>query len=274
LLRFLYCERANVTKDNLIDLYLAADRYQVEELKPICLQGITADNAIYIYKVNLEQHKYPDIDEACSDIITKHPFVALNSEEFCKLSLSHVTTILKKQHFRCSFSDLSNALKLWLQSNNALDLNTKDVYEQMQKEIFKMPIQRIILYGSMRPGTTMSYVLYLSFLKSVTLIGLGLMNKAVVSEVQIKMFDGINNLANLTYTMAKKIGDDPQCLEEDKEIYFDGIRINGIGRLEITVETEAIPDEVLCYSFTSKYIVYQKGYCSVISHLIVEDLEK
>ena len=93
LLRFLYCETTNITKENLVELYAAADKYLMEDLKE-CLKAITVKNVMYVYICN-QNRNFFRVTIKCLDIMESDPLVAFAQDDFNNLKQDDLEIIFR-----------------------------------------------------------------------------------------------------------------------------------------------------------------------------------
>ena len=233
LLRFIYCETANVTCDNFYQIYQAADKYLMEELKSFCNKHLTESNATKIYIDNYNNIKFPELEKSCKEIIWNNPINFFEDEQFNSIPQSLLEYFCENyKNFGnryCSYFDVLSAINQWFGARN-LDFEIQQLfYQQVRLRT------RFVCFRKSKKifrDRDRSVSIRLRTLVPCTLFGLVFTNEMCnFSSLQIKTYDKANLVTSAEYRI--------NCQSSD-ELYFFYIRKI---RLEKSQEIEFI-----CYT--------------------------
>jgi hypothetical protein len=223
LLRYLYCDKSIITKENLVALYGAANKYLIQDLKGLCLQAIDETNALYVYKTNEQSLKFPEILEKCKDVITKKPFSTLGQSDLKNLSGSELKDFLLNCNHRLSIRDKFSFIDKW-QKGKGPAINTAEV-EVIYKEIDQNTIYRVYLWQKMKKESTFDLQVpeisqtYFKLGHKAQLVGLGIIRDSSINKLVISLSE-LNTGSNRRLIKRKVLAKQNDCDEID-EVYFD-----------------------------------------------------
>jgi hypothetical protein len=186
LLRYLYCDRPKITKEILMDLYSAANKYLIQDLKRLCLGSINEENALYIYIANERSLKFPEIVAGCKRIIVQKPFSILGQFGIQSLSVSELKDLLLSCSHRISKDQKLNLIAKWKFYKH---IDIEDIEEQILRNTFS---RVCVLKRTTEESGRLSALVSFKVTKTVHLVGLGLMLDSGITNVWI----GLENRDN------------------------------------------------------------------------------
>lgn len=120
LLRYMYCERVNVTADNVVDVSYGSKKYLLTKLNKICekfiQRNVTEDNVLRVFDSN-RRYELEGVNRICLDIICDNPIKIFADELFLTLTRKSVELIASRQAINCQKDQLVSAIEQWLQVN-------------------------------------------------------------------------------------------------------------------------------------------------------------
>jgi hypothetical protein len=205
LLRYIYCEKANITKDNLEPLFAAANKYLMKDLEQLCLQSIDESNAVFVYKANEGRLKFDNIKEKCKSVITNCPFKALDEPDTKSLSENELTDILRACNHRISVRDVNTFIDKWhtgkkpaMKAEKIVAIESDVFCNTLVYEHVCMDKATLIKYvQDTTKGTKKATCVHCKVTKITPLIGFGVLWNAGISSVQISSYD----LSNKKYKL-------------------------------------------------------------------------
>uniref|UniRef100_A0A1Q3FIB3 BTB domain-containing protein n=1 Tax=Culex tarsalis TaxID=7177 RepID=A0A1Q3FIB3_CULTA len=120
LLRYMYCERVNVTADNAVDILYGSQKYLLTKLSQICekfiQQNVTEDKVLRMFDSN-RRYELEGVNRICLDIICDDPIRFFADESFLTLARPSVELIASRKAINCQTHQLLSAIEQWLQVN-------------------------------------------------------------------------------------------------------------------------------------------------------------
>ena len=113
LLRFIYDQKANVTKENLVPLYAAADRYLMDDLKAFCFLNIDKTNVLWVRKVNSMRFNLDEIEQKCTKFISSQLLSVMQHADLESLDEKDIKLLFKDNKHLCSRNDIICFLGRW-----------------------------------------------------------------------------------------------------------------------------------------------------------------
>ena len=229
LLRFIYCETANVTCDNFYQIYQAADKYLMEELKSFCNRHLTESNATKIYIDNFNNIKFPELEKSCKEIIWSNPIDFFKDEQFCNIPKSLLEYFCENYsnwgNRYCSYFDVLSAINQWFDEKE-MDFEIQQAFHQQISLRTRFVSFRKSKEISIERERTVS--IRLRTLVPCTLFGLVFTNERCNNNIlEIKTYDKAKLVKSARYTIECELSQDLYFfyfrkirLEQSQEIEF------------------------------------------------------
>ena len=204
ILRFMYCETANLTADNFFPIYKAADKYLMADLKDFCKNFLNEDIVIKVLIENAGSAKFSDLENACIELICNNPLRFFNDEKFKSLSkelLELICTKVKANRIQyCSNHDILSAIDKWTKFKVITD-GEREALKALKLSINKnerncrvfFDITRAEIFKPERSGRTTRNNIDLNVLTPCTLFGLGPFVREKRISIKVYSNDPITN---------------------------------------------------------------------------------
>ncbi|XP_058811254.1 BTB/POZ domain-containing protein 6-like [Topomyia yanbarensis] len=126
LLRFLYCEKIQLTGENVREIYTQSKKWSLEKVleavDTFLNQCIDADNVL---KKLMENRFYElkSIDETCLQIICDNPFRYFEQKDFAQLDRKSLSLVVSAKRINCSSDQLMDVLDVWQKTHPEEDVD-------------------------------------------------------------------------------------------------------------------------------------------------------
>ena len=119
LLRYMYCDNAELTPSNVLGILYLAKKYILPFLADICVTYL--DNNLNNHNVFtvLAQSRYfsePQLEQTCWDIIDRHTNKVIFSEDFAEIDHGTLLAVLSRDTLTISEAELFKAVKKWAEN--------------------------------------------------------------------------------------------------------------------------------------------------------------
>ncbi|XP_053693058.1 BTB/POZ domain-containing protein 1-like isoform X1 [Sabethes cyaneus] len=120
ILRFIYCGKVRMTVENVLEIYVHAQKYMLNELRrrAVCFleKHINACNALKIFAQN-RQYEFSFINEKCLALIRRNPLGFFHNDDFCGLDRKSLEIIFASRKINCTDEQIFQALREWKKCN-------------------------------------------------------------------------------------------------------------------------------------------------------------
>ncbi|XP_065072569.1 kelch-like protein 41 [Ochlerotatus camptorhynchus] len=121
-LRYIYCEKVDLTPDNIMDIYCASEKYLLTGLNTVCTKflktTLNVENVLKVFNDN-RQYGFANVDELCLSIISDNPIRCFQSEDFLKLRQPALELIAACRAMNCQKDQLCTAIQEWCKANDS-----------------------------------------------------------------------------------------------------------------------------------------------------------
>ncbi|XP_062558430.1 kelch-like protein 30 [Armigeres subalbatus] len=119
MLKFIYYDGPNITADNLVRLYYAAEKYNLVRFKERCLQFVANHEEAMLQILNDNgEYNFQRIDDSCLKIMSDNPVHFFEAPNFLELSLEQMQKIVNQRTLRCNTEQLKAVLEKWENHRN------------------------------------------------------------------------------------------------------------------------------------------------------------
>ncbi|XP_055534763.1 BTB/POZ domain-containing protein 6-like [Wyeomyia smithii] len=152
MLKFLYYDNPTISEDNLVELYYAANKYNLVRLKKLCHQFISIEEASVMKVLTRNIPKgFAELNDACLTSISRNPLVVFRSSDFLELPLELVEQISRQNKLRCNDDQLLDALRKWCryQKDNQTELfdQLSGIVRKRQKQSRDFQCRKWLFFG-------------------------------------------------------------------------------------------------------------------------------
>ncbi|XP_053698175.1 kelch-like protein 41b [Sabethes cyaneus] len=120
ILRYMYCQKIDLTQDNVIEVYYASQKYILTELNKICEQyfenEINETNVLKVFNEN-RKHEFAVVNESCLDVIRDNPVACFQHPDFVTIEKKTLEMIASSARINCLQDQLQEAIKNWAKVN-------------------------------------------------------------------------------------------------------------------------------------------------------------
>ena len=145
-LKYMYTDKVSISKENLVPLYSASDKYMIDELNKTCLNAINLDNVLKVLQMNSENHNFFKLHEKCMEVIINDPIGAFEQDDFLALNKTNLELVLKQRFFKCTYNDLHVALDKWMKGNK--DIPMEDLENEIHSYVIKSNLKKLSICGT------------------------------------------------------------------------------------------------------------------------------
>lgn len=226
-LRFIYCEKIQLTADNIMDVYCASQKYLLTGLNRVCKAFLkTTLNQANVMKIFNANRRYglTNVDEICLKIIQDNPIKCFQSADFLTLNQTAVEMIAACRTMNCQKEQLCEAIKTWCKANSSKE-HIKPQWEALQ-------CRKLYAFSTFRYAADVSTNFVLKVKGRMYLHGLG-------------VFIGCKSLSSVPSSAVVTVKIDPWInesktvmLKEDmyvEEILFEKLTITNECRINVTI---------------------------------------
>ncbi|XP_053683449.1 kelch-like protein 40b [Sabethes cyaneus] len=262
ILRYAYCEKIDLTRDNVTDVYYASQKYMLTELNEMCEQffahKIDIQDVLRVFGDN-RKHEFPFVNEKCLAIIRDNPLVCFKHEDFFTLDKKSLEMIVSSTRINCLTSHILEAIQDWAKIN---DLQFDDarqlaqIVEDMKHR--ELDCRKLYNFGQFLYVPNVQTELTISSKEPIALYGLGIFVKAMtepVTEATVTLnvvVKNFNGPGETNFYSVKNIALTTDLHTE--ELLFEKIIISAKSGCKISASFEkspALPDLFCLPSFTS-----------------------
>ncbi|XP_055587424.1 uncharacterized protein LOC129739908 [Uranotaenia lowii] len=138
MLQFIYCGHLTLSEENLVDMYYAADKYDLGGLKKRCQLYIQEEESavMKIFTTNLN-HGFEELNETCLVTICRNPLFMFRSSDFVDLPLELVEKVVARNELRCNDDQLLGALKKWCNHQPPTTINVRETFKRLSDIVRK-----------------------------------------------------------------------------------------------------------------------------------------
>jgi hypothetical protein len=121
-LRFLYTDDCEITAENAMVVMYLAKKYLILSLAEKCCEvlvtSIEPEN-VFLVLEQAVQFDESDLEAKCWDIVSRNTLECMNSEAFCNIGSTTLSTLLKSETFAIAEVDLFTAVLKWVDNECA-----------------------------------------------------------------------------------------------------------------------------------------------------------
>ncbi|XP_055523833.1 kelch-like protein 40b [Wyeomyia smithii] len=217
-LRYMYCQKIDLSEDNLIEVYYASQKYLLSGLNKLCEQFCTSkineSNVMKFLNENTK-HEFEVVNKNCLAVICDNPLVCFEHVGFLNLKKKVLEMIAGSARINCSQEQLETAIVKWAKG----DESRADDASQLAQIVSnvhhrKRNCLKLRNYDQFKYVSNMSTcVLVKSNQNSVGLYGLGIFVESQFEpvegttlelKVQVEYF-GVSNALVKQYSTVKNV---------------------------------------------------------------------
>ncbi|XP_055640835.1 kelch-like protein 41 [Toxorhynchites rutilus septentrionalis] len=120
ILNYMYGGKVNISTDNVLDIYYAAQKYMLTELDGMCqkffISKISDENVLKLFNQN-RRYEFSKINAKCLDVIWDNPIKCFKHEDFYTLEKRSLELIIRTKQINCREDHLLEAIQSWLKVN-------------------------------------------------------------------------------------------------------------------------------------------------------------
>ncbi|XP_058836263.1 BTB/POZ domain-containing protein 6-A-like isoform X3 [Topomyia yanbarensis] len=281
ILRFIYCGKVRLTIENVLEIYVHAQKYMLNELRRRTVRflenHIDADNALKIFAQN-RLYEFSFINEKCLALITKNPLIYLHHEDFYVLDRKSLEIIFASKKINCSDDQLFQALRDWKRMNEHESVNE---LQSVIKAKRSYNCSKLRFFGnmSMTEGTETYLKFSIDHTHSLAFYGIGVFVKSPdsVVTIEVEIAENLEILGQYQFEYENK----DQLAVNVANLFFEELTLRP-GEW-YTVSATFIP-ESSCFCITNPQICHDKlklfydnnyqTIRSVVSHFYCDEIKK
>ncbi|XP_058827449.1 BTB/POZ domain-containing protein 6-A-like [Topomyia yanbarensis] len=181
ILRFLYCEKIELTAENVREIYTHSKKWSLEKVLPVVndflRQNVDSDNVLEKLMDN-RFYGLKSIDEKCLQIICDNPLRYFKQKNFVQLDRVSLKLIVSAKRINCSSDQLMEVVDGWQKTHSEVDVEDLKTAIRSSNPQSTWPMLRFVGEYS-RTGPSSYFLFHInSYIRGIKLIGMGIFFKS------------------------------------------------------------------------------------------------
>ncbi|XP_062699159.1 BTB/POZ domain-containing protein 3-like [Aedes albopictus] len=233
ILRYIYCRKVHLTVQNVLEIFVHAQKYMLDELRQQSIgffeKNVASDNVLKLFAQN-RLYEFSIVNEKCLSLILKNPLLFFKHEDFYALDRKSLDIIFSSKKFNCSDTQLLQALRDWNKVNESecvSDLQTMINTKRVRN------CSKLRFFGSLSYGTHTDFEFSLNRSHKMTLYGIGVFvgSNAEMITIEVKIRDNSKTLASHQFELENK---DRSTVDVAK-LFFEELKLLPSEKYTITI---------------------------------------
>nr|XP_029709629.1 BTB/POZ domain-containing protein 6-like [Aedes albopictus] len=187
ILRFIYCGKVHLTIENVLEIFVHAQMYMLNELRQQSIEyfekSIAFDNVLKFFAQN-RLYELSFINEKCLKLIMKNPLLCFNHEDFYVLDRKSLEIIISSKKFNCSKTQVLQALRDWSKIN---EIECVSDLETMINTKHVRDCSKLRFFGNISSNTSTGLTFMFQQPHSLALYGIGVFVKSSAKMITIEV---------------------------------------------------------------------------------------
>ncbi|XP_058445506.1 BTB/POZ domain-containing protein 6-A-like isoform X1 [Malaya genurostris] len=279
ILRFIYCGKVRLTIENVLEIYVHAQKYMLNELRRRTVRflekHIDADNALKIFAQN-RLYEFSFINEKCLALIRKNPLVYFHHEDFYVLDRKSLEIIFASKKINCTDEQLFQALRDWKK------INEHEYVSELQSVISakrSYNCSKLRFFGNMSKTEHTDLKFSIDYTHSLAFFGIGVFIKSPESvvTVEVEIAENLEILGRHRFEYENK----DYSAVNVANLFFEELTLRPGDWYTISVKFSS---ELDCFTITNPQICHDKlklffdsnynTIRSVVSHFYCDEIKK
>ncbi|XP_065075329.1 BTB/POZ domain-containing protein 3-like [Ochlerotatus camptorhynchus] len=279
ILRFIYCGKVRLTIENVLEIYVHAQKYMLNELRRRTIRflekHIDSDNVLKIFAQN-RLYEFSFINEKCLALIRKNPLTYFHQEDFFVLDRKSLEIIFASKRINCSDEQLFQALRDWKK------LNESEYVSDLQTVISakrSYNCAKLRFFGNMSMAMHTDLKFSIDHTSSLAFFGIGVFVKSRdrVVAIEVKISENLEILGRHRFDYENK----DSASVNVANLFFEELTLRPDEWYTISVKFSPSGE---CFTITNPQICHDKlrlyfdnNYStmrSVVSHFFCEEIKK
>ncbi|EAT38331.1 AAEL009769-PA [Aedes aegypti] len=279
ILRFIYCGKVRLTIENVLEIYVHAQKYMLNELRRrtirVLEKHIDSDNVLKIFAQN-RLYEFSFINEKCLTLIRKNPLTYFHHEDFSALDRKSLEIIFSSKKINCSDAQLFQALRDWKKANESEYVNDLQTVISTKRSY---NCSKLRFFGNLSMALHTDLTFSIDYSHSLAFFGIGVFVKSPdsVVTIEVEISENLEILGRHRFEYENK-----DCASVNvANLFFEELTLRPDEWYTIAItfipsgECFTITNPQICHD---KFKLYFDNKCSimrsVISHFYYDEIRK
>ncbi|XP_055522400.1 BTB/POZ domain-containing protein 3-like [Wyeomyia smithii] len=121
-LRYMYCQKIDLSNENVIEVYYASQKYLLTGLNELCekyfASNVDEKNVLKLFEEN-RKHEFAVVNKHCLAVIRDNPLACFQHNDFLALEKKSLEMITSSARINCCQEQLHKAIKNWAKDDES-----------------------------------------------------------------------------------------------------------------------------------------------------------